>query len=151
MAGLLDFSRLTFTSWLCQYFPSLGSQVLLFAAKRSVLSRESGRGRCLVSSIEQSAHQPTRGVTPVKPKGGIGMWKMQKFILATNCPSHHLACQPKALVYKAQFPAYLRHPCHPSGLDKCTFAGTFTKQLCLPGPHLVCLRNGDALALFSGG
>lgn len=55
------------------------------------------------------------------------------------------------LIYKAQFPAYLRHPCHPSGLDKCTFAGTFTKQLCLPGPHLVCLRNGDALAWFSGG
>lgn len=62
----------------------------------------SDRGSCLGSQdgsfMEQLATSPL--VTPIKPREGVEMWKMQKFLLAPNSLSHFLAYQPKAFWFK---------------------------------------------------
>lgn len=56
-------SVLRFASILLPKTLPLPRQILLFAARRTVLSRENGR-----SLMEQLAHQPTLA-TPLKPRG----------------------------------------------------------------------------------
>lgn len=72
--------------------------------------------------------------------------------LSPNSLRHLLACQVKAFWKLSSQEDAERHFHHPSDSDECTFAETLAKQLCLPDPYLVYLRNGDALAhWFSDG
>lgn len=78
------------------------------------------------------------------------MWKMHFYLCLTpqafSLPASSRLSGLKSLAPRLKQEGPERHLGHPADLEKLTFAETLTKQLCLPDPYLVHLRNGDALA-----